>query len=143
MIADLATSFAAATHNGKPALANDAKSPERSGWELLAWAILEQAVDDLVLFCRFGIVTQEAKCLPWPKTIKRRIKWTPKGPRYSYDRIPHAIASCKGPNDHKQLVEWFQSEDAEAFCDLIGCRLPAREIFWSVIKNHGGLNHVA
>jgi hypothetical protein len=143
MIADLATSFAAATHNGKPALANTSKTPERSGWELLAWAILEQAVDDLVLFCRFGIVTQAGKCLPWPRTVKRRIKWTTKGPRYSYDRVPHAIASCKGPNDHKQLCAWFQSEDAESFCDLIGCRMPPREIFWSIIKNHGGLRHVA
>jgi hypothetical protein len=139
MIADLDTSYCASSHNGRPALSNNSKTPDRTGWELLAWAILEQAVDDLKLFCRFGIVTQEGKCLPWPKTVKRRIKWTAKGPRYSYDRIPHAIAGCKGPNDHKELVGWFQSEDSQHFCDWIGCRLPAREIFWSVLKNHGGL----
>ena len=139
MIYDLDASYCASSHNRRPALSNSGKSPERSGWELLAWAILEQAVDDLKLFCRYGIVTQEGKCLPWPKTVKRRIKWTLTGPKFSYDRIPHAIASCKGPNDHKELVGWFESEDAQHFCDLIGCRLPPIEIFRAVLKNHGGL----
>jgi len=137
---DIATAFGSSVHNGRPALCNNSKAPDRSPWELLAWAILEQAVDDLKLFCRFGIVTQQGKCLPWPKTVKRRIKWTPEGPQYSYDRIPHTIASCKGPNDHKELVGWFQSDDAQEFCEWIGCNLPAREIFWSVLKHHGGLN---
>ena len=139
MIADLDTSYCASSHNGRPALSNSGKTPERSGWELLAWAILEQAVDDLKLFCRFGIVTQEGKCLPWPRVMKRRRKWTLTGLKWSYDSIPVSIASCKGPNDHAELVGWFQSEEAQEFCNLIGCRLPAREIFWAVLKNHGGL----
>lgn len=128
----------AAVHNGIARAAVSKPAPARSPWELLGWAVLEQAVDDLVLFCRFGIVTQEGACLPWPSEVKRRIKWTPKGPRYSWDRIPVTISSCKGPNDHSQLCAWFLSEDAESFCDLIGCRLPAQEIYWKTIENHGG-----
>ena len=144
MIADLATSFAAATHNGKPALANDAKSPERSGWELLAWAILEQAVDDLAVFARWGIISPAGNCLPWPTEIKRRIKVGRKGQlEVFYHRCPKTIASSHGPHDHRQLRAWFLSDAAQEFCDLIGCRLPAREIFTSTIKNQGGLAHVA
>jgi hypothetical protein len=40
------------SYNGKPAMRTGDKSPERSGWELLAWAILEQAVDDLATFAQ-------------------------------------------------------------------------------------------
>jgi len=39
--------------NGKPIMATGHKCIERSGWELLAWAIVEQAVDDLATYCRY------------------------------------------------------------------------------------------
>jgi hypothetical protein len=139
MICQVEQSYGNFSQNGRLRVASLSKSPERSPWELLAWAILEQAVDDLVLFCRFGIITQQGKCLPWPTTVKRRIKWTTKGPQYCLGRIPRNIATCKGPNDHKMLKAWLLSEDAVTFCDLIGCRLPPSEIFWNTIKNHGGL----
>lgn len=139
MIADLDTSYCASSHNRRPALSNNGKTPERSGWELLAWAILEQAVDDLALFARWGLIGPRGNCLPWPSTMKQRIKWLRGKWVYVYERVPHNIASCKGPNDHRQLKAWFLSKDANEFCDLIGCRLPAREIFWSTIKHHGGL----
>ena len=143
MIYEVDQSYGSTAHNGRVSLGSSSKSAERSPWELLAWAILEQAVDDLVLFCRYGIITTEGKCLPWPTTVKRRLKWTSTGPKYSWDRIPRNIATCKGPNDHKELRAWLLSEEAVEFCDWIGCRLPPAEIFWKTIKNHGGLNHVA
>lgn len=116
------------------------KSPERTGWELLAWAILEQAVDDLVLFCRYGIITTAGKCLPWPYKMKPITRYRSNGKLATYwQREPRNIAWSKGPNDHKELRAWFLSEHAEAYCHLIGCKLPAREIFWSTVKNHGGL----
>ena len=79
MIYEVDQSYGSSAHNGRVSLGSSSKSPERSPWELLAWAILEQAVDDLVLFCRYGIITTEGKCLPWPTTVKRRVKWTAKG----------------------------------------------------------------
>jgi hypothetical protein len=140
MISDL-SGYAASGHNGRPARAvGGSKTPERSGWELLAWAILEQAVDDLALFARYGIVTTRGKCLPWPHEMKRITKYGPQGKLGTYwHKVPRNIATSKGPNDHKELRAWFLSEHAQSFCDLIGCKLPAAEIFASTIKNHGGL----
>jgi len=144
MIYELDIPYADSTHNGLGrAVAHGNKTPERSGWELLAWAILEQAVDDLVVFCRWGIITTGGKCLPWPHEMKRRIKWTLKGPQICHTRVPRTIASSKGPNDHKALKEWFLSADAQTFCNLIGCNLPPREIFQRTVETHGGLKYVA
>jgi hypothetical protein len=145
MISDLdSLGVGMASVNGRQRTAVHAdKSPERTGWELLAWAVLEQAVDDLANYCRWGIVTPEGKCLPWPSEIKRKIKWTWTGPQLSWVRVPRNIGTSRGPNDHKALKAWFLSQDAQDFCELIGCNLPAREIFTSTVKNHGGLNHVA
>jgi hypothetical protein len=140
MIADLDTSYCSATHNGKPALANTSKAPERTGWEMLAWAVLEQAVDDLAVFARWGIISPTGKCLPWPTQMKRRVKVGRKGQLEAfYSRVPRTIASSHGPHDHRQLRAWFLSDEAQQFCDWIGCRLPAREIFAATVKNHGGL----
>jgi hypothetical protein len=144
MICDLDLPYAASTHNGHGrAVARADKEPERTGWELLGWAILEQAVDDLALFCRWGIVTQTGKCLPWPREVKSRVKWTRRGPERYVQSVPRTIASSKGPNDHHQLCAWFRSPDAQTFCDLIGCNLRPEEIFRATVKNHGGLNHAA
>jgi len=144
MICDLDLPYAASTHNGHGrAVAHAEKTPERTGWELLAWAILEQAVDDLVVFCRWGIVTQTGKCMPWPRDLKNRVKWTRRGPERYVQNVPRTIASSKGPNDHKALKAWFLSPDAQEFCEWIGCKLPAKEIFHSTVKTHGGLRHVS
>lgn len=131
MIADLDTSYCASSHNRRPALSNNGKTPERNPYELLGWAILEQAVDDLANLCRWGIVTTSGKCMPWPRSIKRID---------GYDVTVNAtIAGMRGPNDHLELKAFFLSDRADEFCDLIGCRLPAKEIFWNTIKTHGGL----
>ena len=140
MIYDLASSYGTTSHNGRVRSVYNDKTPERSPWEELAWAILEQAVDDLALFARYGIVTPQGKCLPWPHDTKRRIKWTCKGPQYFWHRVPRTIASSHGPHDHSQLCAWWLSNEAQQLCDWIGCKLPAREIFFSTLKHHGGLS---
>jgi hypothetical protein len=112
---------------------------ERSGYELLAWAVLEQAACDLAIFARYGIVTSRGKCLPWPTQIQRRFKVNRRGKvEEFFHRMPRTIASSHGPNDHKQLVAWFKSKDAQSYCDLLGCQMPARQIFKQTIKAHGG-----
>jgi hypothetical protein len=75
--------------NGKPTMRTGDKSPERSGWELLAWAVLEQAVDDLATFARYGLITPEGDCLPWPFAMQRRMKRAKKGgwQYYNYDEL--------------------------------------------------------
>ena len=140
MISDL-SDYAVSGHNGRPARAiGGGKTPERTGWELLAWAILEQAVDDLATYCRYGIITTKGKCLPWPYHIKMITKVSRYGKLGTYPhKIPRVIAGADDPNEHRSLVAWFKSDAAQDFCDLIGCRLPAAEIFSNTIKHHGGL----
>jgi hypothetical protein len=115
--------------------------PERSPWELLAWAVLEQAVSDLALFARYGIITPQGKCLPWPTTMQQITKYGPNRKLGTYWHcVPRTIASSHGPNDHKQLVAWFMSPEAQAYCDLLDCKMPAKDIFTQTIRHHGGLN---
>lgn len=140
MIYDLQSSYGSTSHNGRVRSMNERKTQERSVWELLAWAILEQAVDDLVIFARYGLITQKGKCLPWPTQIKMITKWGANGKRGTYPhRVYRSIAACHGPNEHRELVAWFKSDTAQEFCDWIGCKLPAKEIFEATLKNHGGL----
>ena len=125
--------------NGKPSMRTGGdKSPERSGYELLAWAILEQAVDDLVTFARYGIVSPDGSCRPWPFEVRRRIKRTLKGYQYANHKQRANICCSQGPHEHRQLRAWFLSEEAKGYCDLIGCRLDPAEIFHSTIKHHSG-----
>lgn len=140
MICEMDNAFGSTAHNGRVRSASERKSPERSPWELLAWAILEQAVDDLAVFARWGIISPAGKCLPWPTEIKPRFKNGAGGAMQLYwHKVPRTIASSNGPNDHRQLRAWFLSDDAQTFCNLIGCKLPAKEIFAATVKNHGGL----
>jgi hypothetical protein len=114
---------------------------ERSGYELLAWAVLEQAVCDLAIFARYGIVTANGRCLPWPTVMVQRFKVGRRGELEMYhQRVARTIASSHGPNDHKKLVRWFKSPDAQSYCDLLGCDLPARDIFAQTLRAHGGRN---
>ena len=130
MIYEIEQSYDSSAHNGKARLGYSDKSGERSPWELLAWSILEQAVDDLANLCRWGIITPTGKCLPWPKVIKRKGGYMV--------RVNTTIAGMRGPNDHREIKAFFASDEAQEFCDLVGCRLPAAEIFANTIKHHGG-----
>jgi hypothetical protein len=124
--------------NGKPMMRTGEKSPERSPCELLAWAILEQAVDDLVLFCRYGLISPEGQCRPWPFAMRERFKRGKNGWQKYLHKARANVAACTGPYQHRELRAWFLSEQAQTFCDLIGCNLPPGEIFFSTVKNHAG-----
>jgi hypothetical protein len=121
-------SVASSGGNRRPHLATGQKAPERTCWELLGWAVLEQAVDDLANVCRWGILRPEGKCLRWPTTRKFISGY--------WVNVNVTIAAMRGPNDHQQLKAWFLSEAAKEWCDLIGCRLDPLEIFTTTLKNH-------
>ena len=124
--------------NGNPMTATGHKSPERSGYELLAWAILEQAVDDLATYCRYGLIDPQGNCGPWPYEMRRRFKMH-RGRLECFNHKSRAqICCCTGPHEHRQLRAWFLSGEAQIFCDLIGCNLPAAEIFESTVKHQAG-----
>jgi hypothetical protein len=127
------------SYNGKPTMRTGDKSPERSGWEFWPGPILEQAVDDLATFARYGLITPEGHCLPWPFAMQRRMKRAKRaaGSILTTGSAP-TFAVQQGPHEHRQLRAWFLSAEAQTFCDLIGCNLDPQEIFHSTIKNHGG-----
>ena len=124
--------------NGKPTMRTGDKSPERSCWELLAWAVLEQAVDDLGTFARYGLITPNGDCGPWPFVLQRRRKRSGGSWQYFNYRQRANICCCQGPHEHRQLRAWFLSDEAKGYCDLIGCNLDPAEIFHSTIKHHSG-----
>ena len=125
--------------NGKPIMRTGQKSPEVSGYELLAWAILEQAAFDLATFARYGLITPEGHCLPWPFAMQRRMKRAKKGGWQYFNYRQRANICCsQGPHEHRQLVAWFFSEDAQTLCDLVGFNLDPQEIFAITIKNNSG-----
>jgi hypothetical protein len=104
------------------------KMEEYSPTEVLGWAILERAIDDLAAFAKAGIITREGICKRWPRVWRNR-----RGGRV-YELL--AIAHVKDPHAHEQTVHFFTNGTAQWLCDLLGCRLTAEEIFFTTLKNH-------
>jgi hypothetical protein len=125
--------------NGKPIMRTGRNFPELSGYELLAWEMLRQAAADLATFVRYGLITPQGECRPWPFVMQRRMKRSKKnGWQYFNYRQRANICCSQGPHEHRQLVAWFLSEDAQTLCDLVGFNLDPQEIFTRTIKNHSG-----
>jgi len=130
-ISDIATS----AHNGRPARSfNGGKSPQRSPEEELAWAIMEQAIDDLVVFCRWGLITPRGKCMPWPR--RRKVN------EYGYVVTELVkVAHMHGPNDHKELALFFaDARQGQFLADLIGMRLPMADVWAKTLEHNCGRN---
>jgi hypothetical protein len=116
--------------NGRSRPATGSKSAERTPYELLAWAMLEMAIEDAVILCRYGLIDGQGELLTWP-----RVKRTDKEGHHHYD--PMTIATMNDPLDHARLREfWLDETQGQLWCDLCGCRLPARDIWKSILKNH-------
>jgi hypothetical protein len=108
------------------------KSPVRNGWELAGWAMLELAVDDTKILCRYGLFTAEGELRAWPKVKKRD---TRKPDTWQWE--PMRIACMCDPLEHARLREfWLDPEQGQTWCDLVGCKLPAKDIWAGILKNH-------
>jgi len=135
MICDINTIAVAPTsHNGRmrPASGGD-KSPERSPEELLAWGMMEQAIDDLATLCRWGLITPTGRCMPWPRRMTLdscgRIKES------AYVKVAH----MSGPLDHHVLKEFFlDPTQAQLWADLIGMNLPMVDVWKMTLKHNCG-----
>jgi hypothetical protein len=118
--------------NGRPAMRTGEKSLARTPEELVAWAMLELAIEDTAILCRYGLITREGNLNNWPKV--RRHDWRVGGKVY-YEFM--VIACMHGPRDHAHLREfWTDETQAQVWCDLCGCRLPAKDIWKSILENH-------
>jgi hypothetical protein len=134
VIFDLCTgaSMSSAGNNRRPMLATGGKTPVRDGWELLAWAMLELAIEDTAILCRYGLIDSEGELLAWPKVRKRDVR---KPDTYQWE--PMRIANMNDGLDHGRLRDfWLEPDQAQVWCDLCGCRLPAKDIWKSILENH-------
>jgi hypothetical protein len=121
---------ASSGQNRRPHLASGDKQPERTPEELVAWAMLELAIDDTAILARYGLITRDGICKPWP--MVRRTDWQ------GYAKVePMIIAQMRNPHEHEQLCYfWNEPSQAQYWCDLCGCRLPAKDIWRSILENH-------
>lgn len=125
-------SVANSGQNRRPHVATGHKTPQRSGYELLAWAMLELAIDDTKILCRYGLIDAEGELLAWPKVKKRDTRY---GDKWQWE--PMRIAGMGDGLDHGRLRDFWQEKDqAQLWCDLIGCKLPAEDIWKSILKHH-------
>ena len=130
MIADLfQVGVGARCHNGRHSAATGDKSPERTPEELIAWAMLELAVQDTTILARYGLFTREGDLRDWPR--KRTVgdgyvRWE-----------PLTIACMKDVLEHARLREfWLDPTQGQHWCDLIGFKLPATDIWRGILKHH-------
>lgn len=128
-VSDIATS----AHNGRPSRSYGGhKSPDRSPEEELGWAILEQAIDDLVTFCRWGLITPRGRCMPWPR---RRIIGNHGYPLMECVKV----ATMSGPRDHMELRDFFlDKSQGQYLADLVGMRLPMADVWERTLKHNCG-----
>ena len=132
VIFDLCTgaSMSSAGNNRRPILAAGRKSPVRSGWELLGWSLLELAIEDVAILARYGLITKDGECLPWPSVT--RTNW-----RGETQTEHMTIACMTHPHSHFRLKDfWHDLEQGQHWCDLVGCKLPAKDIWKSILKHH-------
>jgi len=131
MIHDLTSgeNVSSSNWNGRSRAVTGSKSPERTPWELVAWAMLELAIEDTAILARYGLYTPEGECRAWPR--KRTI-------RDGYVRWePMTIACMKDVLEHARLREfWLDPSQGQHWCDLIGCKLPAKDIWAGILKHH-------
>ena len=123
------TIVSASHHNGRSRAVTGRQTPERSGWELLAWEMLQQAVDDTKILCRYGLINRAGELREWPRVQVSRD---------GYLRTePMIIANFKDPLEHVRLREfWLDETQAQLWCDLCGWHLPARDTWNALLKNH-------
>ena len=123
-------SVAASGQNRRPHIATGDKSPERTPWEWVAWAMLEMAIEDTAILCRYGLIRRNGSLLRWP-----RVKRTDAYGHHHYD--PMTIATMNDAMDHIRLRDfWTDETQAQMWCDLCGCNLPAKDIWQSILENH-------
>jgi len=110
-------------------------SRDTSPYEEIAWAIIEQAVDDLKLLCRRGLITKEGTCLnAWPK----RIEIDNNGYRCNRTAL---IDQMRDPLAHFKLREFFLDGVGQGWCDLLNSRFDAPQIYAMVTQEHGAIKY--
>jgi hypothetical protein len=102
------------------------------GFVDLAWSLLEQAGQDLATLCRWGLITPSGRCMPWPRCTRENRDGT-------FQRHFYPVANMNGPRDHSALKEFYlDPKQGQVWADLVGYRLPMREVWVQTLKNNCG-----
>jgi hypothetical protein len=102
------------------------------GFVECAWAILEQAGEDLATLCRWGIITPTGRCMPWPRCMRRN-------PDGSLQHQFYPVSTMEGPSDHALLKEFYNnSEQGQVWADLVGYKMPMRDVWKQTLKHNCG-----
>jgi hypothetical protein len=131
MIHDLTNgeNVSCANWNGRSRADTGSKSPERTPEELLVWAMLELAIDQTKILCRYGLINRHGDLREWPR--KREFR------EGHWRNIPRVIATMNDPLDHWRLREfWNEPTQAQHWCDLVGFRVPAKDVWSGILKHH-------
>jgi hypothetical protein len=103
-----------------------------SGFVDLAWALLEQAGEDLATLCRWGLITPTGRCMPWPRCTRQNRDGT-------FQRHFYPVANMHGPRDHSALKEFYNDpKQGQVWADLVGYTMPMREVWTQTLKNNCG-----
>ncbi len=120
---------AASNRNGRSRAVTGQRTNEHTPFELVAWAMLEMAIEDTAILARYGLYTRKGDLRDWPRKRTTRDGYV----RYE----PMTIACMHDVLDHARLREfWLDESQAQSWCDLCGCKLPAHDIWQGIIKNH-------
>jgi hypothetical protein len=105
--------------------------PSAAGWELVglgrSWS---RRLDDLATFARYGLITPEGHCLPWPFAMQRRMKRAKKGgwQYFNYQPARQHLLQPRAARTPTASGVVFSAE-AQTLCDLIGCNLDPQPKF--------------
>lgn len=117
-------------HNGHARAGTGHKWSERTPEELIAWALLEQAIDDTKILCGYGLINRVGELREWP-----RVPYKDGGGYIRFAAM--IIGGMRDPFDHARLREfWTDPTQGQHWCDLCGCKLPARDIWKGILKHH-------
>jgi hypothetical protein len=115
--------------NGRPVMRTGEQSNAHTPEELVAWAMLKLAIEDTAILARYGLIDRRGECKPWPMV------WRREGAKQYQDHM--TIACMYGPLDHVALKEfWLDPTQAQLWCDLVGFRMPAAEVWANILKEN-------
>lgn len=124
--------ISSSTHNGRSHAFVEGQDDNFSPEEKITWAMLKHAVEETKILCRYGLITRQGELREWPMVRKRDVRKPD-----TWQREPMTIATMRDPLDHARLREfWNDPTQAQVWCDLCGCKLPAKDIWKSILENH-------
>jgi hypothetical protein len=115
--------------NGRAMTSFYGESIKCSPDEKLVWALLSLAAEDVGHLARHRIIDRNGWCAPWP--IETSIGSD------GYLRTEAVkIVGMRHTDAATQLKHFWLNGAAQEWGDLVGLRIPAKEVFYKTLKTH-------